>query len=48
MRLTGNRICVCITLQNKGDTHVAERFDRWTSAAAVAHTGPTPRARRDS
>lgn len=41
---------VCTTLQNKGDyyTHTAERFGQTTSATAGAHTGPTPRARRDS
>lgn len=28
-------------------THAAERFGRMTSAAAAAHTGPTPRAQHD-
>lgn len=35
--------------QNEGDhTHAVERFDLKTSTAAVARTGPEPRARRDS
>lgn len=41
---------LCATLKNKkmtNFTHAAERFGQMTSAAAAAHTGPTPRAQHD-